>query len=187
MRNDQTKNSLFLLLTLIGVLISSEGGNLYFWSLYGERKDVGMFYGASKPGESILAMCTDATDRYLICGDTCGEIRIWNIEKYCCSVMSPVLFDSTSPPFVRSWQAHSSPIIFCEWTDYKEQRDFILTGSTDHTAHLWTLEGDWIGIFGQRQQWDIESFLSSRVKNDNEHMREQSPKNSESDQNGSYK
>ncbi|CAF2653059.1 unnamed protein product [Rotaria sp. Silwood2] len=167
----------------LGVLISSEGGNLYCWSLYGERKNMGMFYGPSKPGESILAMCTDATNRYLICGDTHGEMRVWNIENYCCSTTSPVLFDSTSPPLIHFWQAHISPIIFCEWTDYKGSGDFILTGSTDHTAHLWTINGEEIGIFGQRQQWDIELLLSSRITNDDEQIGEKSENNNENDQN----
>ncbi|CAF3733415.1 unnamed protein product [Rotaria sordida] len=167
-----------------GVLISSEGGNLHCWSLYGERKDMGMFYGPSKPGESILAMCTDATNRYLICGDTHGEIRVWNIENYCCSTILPILFDSTTPPLVHFWQAHLSPIIFCEWTDYKGHGDFILTGSTDHTARLWTINGEEIGIFGQRQQWDIELLLSSRIINDDEQIRETSANNNnETDQN----
>ncbi len=165
-------NISFLYLIIIGVLISSEAGNLHCWSLYGERKDMGMFYGPSIPGESILAMCTDATNRHLICGDTRGEIRVWNIEDYCCSTISPVLFDSKTPPLVHSWQAHISPIIFCEWTNYKEHGSFILTASTDHTARLWTIKGEEIGIFGQRQQWDIELLLSSRGMNDDEQKEE---------------
>ncbi|CAF0961507.1 unnamed protein product [Rotaria magnacalcarata] len=160
-----------------GVLISSEGGNLNWWSLYGERRHMGVFDGSSKSGESILAMCTDASNRYLICGDTHGEIRVWNIENYCCSTASPVLFDSTTPPLVHFWQAHLSPIIFCEWTDYKGQGDFILTGSTDHTARLWTISGEEIGIFGQRQLWDIELIIPSRVTIDDEQIREKSANN----------
>lgn len=145
---------------------------------------MGMFYGPSKPGESILAMCTDATNRYLICGDTHGEIRIWNIENYCCSTTSPVMFDSTAPPLMQSWQSHVSPIIFCEWTDYKGQGDFILTGSTDHTARLWTLTGEAIGIFGQRQSWDIELRISARTSIDTEEPREENTSNNEKDENG---
>jgi WD40 repeat protein len=166
--------------------MSSEAGNLYCWSLYGERKDMGMFYGPSKPGESILAMCTDATNRHLICGDTRGEIRVWNIEDYCCSITSPVHFDSTPPPLVHSWQAHLSPIIFCEWADYKGHGAFLLTGSTDHTTRLWTMNGEEIGIFGQRQLWDIELLLSSRITNDDAQSKESSSNNNEHDQNGLY-
>jgi len=172
---------------LIGVLISSEAGYLHCWSLYGERKDMGMFYGPSEPDESILAMCTDAKNRHLICGDTRGEIRVWNIDDYCCSTTSPVLFDSKTPPLVHSWQAHVSPIIFCEWTDYKGDGDFILTASTDHTARLWTIKGEEIGIFGQRQQWNIELLLSSRVPNDDEQNVEKNENNDENEQNGLYK
>lgn len=152
----------------LGVLVSSEAGYLHCWSLYGERKEMGMFHGASKKGESILAMSTDATNRYLIGGDTRGELRIWNMMNYCCSTTSPVPFESTSPPLLHSWQAHLSPIIFCEWTDYKGQGDFILTGSTDHTARLWSITGEELGIFGQRQQWDIDLLLSPTRPRDDE-------------------
>ena len=129
---------------------------------------MGMFHGASAPGESILAMCTDATNRHLISGDTRGEIRVWDIGNYCCSTTSPVLFNSKAPPLLYSWQAHISPIIFCEWTNYKEHGNFILTASTDHTARLWTMKGEEIGIFGQRQQWDIELLLPSKGTNADE-------------------
>ena len=121
-----------------------------------------MFYGPSTPGESILAMCSDATNRFLICGDTRGEIRIWNIEDYCCSITSPVQYDSAPPLLAHSWQAHLSPIIFCEWTDYKGHGSFVLTGSTDHTTRLWTINGEEIGIFGQRQPWDIEALFTPK-------------------------
>ncbi|CAF0886081.1 unnamed protein product [Rotaria sordida] len=166
-----------------GVLLSSEAGKIYCWSLYGERKDMGMFHGSSNPGESILAMCTDATNKYLICGDTHGEIRIWNIENYCCSTTLPIQFDSTPPSLVYSWQAHLSPIIFCEWTDHKGYEDFILTGSTDHTTRLWTMNGEQIGIFGQRLQWDIDLFLTSRTQIDQEQLREKSAKKFDDNEN----
>lgn len=148
---------------------------------------MGMFHAASQQGESILAMCTDATNRYLICGDTRGEVRVWNIENYCCSTASPVHFEAKTPPLLHFWQAHLSPIIFCEWIDYKGHGDFVLTGSTDHTARLWTISGDEIGIFGQRQQWDIELLISPRVTNDNEEPRENSANNNEHQHNGLYK
>jgi hypothetical protein len=37
---------------------------------------MGIFYGPSTPGESVLALHADATNRHLICGDTCGEIHM---------------------------------------------------------------------------------------------------------------
>jgi WD40 repeat protein len=146
---------------------------------------MGMFYGPSKTGESILAMCTDVTNHHLICGDTHGEIRIWNIENYCCSLISPIQFDSSSPPIVHSWQAHLSPIIFCEWTDYKGNGDFILTGSTDHTTRLWKMNGEQIGIFGQRQSWEIELFITKKIEIQEE-QREKSAKKIENDEDGLY-
>lgn len=133
---------------------------------------MGMFYGPAKTGESIVAMCTDAKNQHLICADTHGEIRIWNIENYCCSTTSPVHFESSAPPLIHSWQGHLSPIIFCEWIDYKGNEEFILTGATDHTARLWTMNGEEIGIFGQRQLWDLDLLISARAEMEEQLERE---------------
>ena len=122
--------------------MSSEAGQIYCWSLYGERKDMGMFYAPAKEDESVLAMATDTSNHHLITADTSGAVRVWNIAHYCCSLLSPVAFESSPPLLVHSWQAHLSPIIFCEWTDYKGYGDFLLTGATDHTARLWTMNGE---------------------------------------------
>jgi WD40 repeat protein len=154
------------------VLISSEAGHIHCWSLYGERKDMGMFYGPSRKSESILGICTDVNNQYLICGDTHGELRVWNISNYCCSLTSPIQFDTKAPPLVHSWQAHSCPITFCEWTNYNGNGSFIMTASTDHTAHLWTIDGQEIGIFGQRPQWDIDNLMMSQRTNDSNQIPE---------------
>lgn len=148
---------------------------------------MGVFYGPSKTGESILAMSTDATNQHLICGDTCGEIRIYNIEKYCCSTTSPVHFESSSPPLVNSWQAHLASIIYCEWIDYKGNGQFLLTGSADHTTRLWTMDGEQIGIFGQRQSWDVELLITARMgRDEQEEIREKSAKKVNEDDRGMY-
>lgn len=170
----------------LGVLLSSEAGNIHCWSLYGERKEMGTFYAAAKPGESVLALATDTNNRYLISGDTTGEIRVWNIENYCCSLTSPVPYESSPPPLIYSWQAHLSPIIYCEWTDYKGNGDFVLTGATDHTARLWTMRGDEIGVFGQRQQWDIEAALTSRSYAVEKHVEETDATTNENESKGNF-
>ena len=171
--------------SLIGVLMSSEGGYVHCWSLFGERKDMGMFYGPSKEGESILAMSSDANNQYLICGDTAGEIRVWNISNYCCATVSPVPYSTSAPHLEHSWQAHLSAIIFCQWTDYQGHGNFILTGSTDHTARLWTLTGEEIGVFGQRQPWDIELLLTSMKTASDDERRETNVNNDDSEEAGS--
>ena len=163
--------------------MSSEAGKICCWSLYGERKDMGMFYGSSKADESILAMSTDDINTLLICGDTHGEICVWNIENYCCSTSIPIPFDSSPPPILYSWQAHLAPIVFCEWLDNRGQKDFILTGSTDHTTRLWTIDGEQVGIFGQRQQWNMDSFLTSKIQIHNDQKDEKTVQQIE---NGSY-
>ena len=122
---------------------------------------MGTFYGPSKVNESILTMCTDSTNRYFVSADTTGQIRLWDIRDYCCSTVSPVPFEISPPPLVHSWQAHRLPITFCQWTDYNGYGNFLFTASTDHTARLWTIYGEEIGIFGQKQPWNIGLLPSS--------------------------
>lgn len=152
----------------VGVLFSSEAGYLRCWSIYGERKEMGVFLATSKKGESILTMCTDGLNNHLITGDTAGEIRVWNIKNYCCSIVSPVLYETKPPPLLQTWQAHLSPIIYCEWIDYRGHGNYILTASTDHTARLWTTDGNQIGIFGQRQIWNIDIVPVSQNDRENQ-------------------
>lgn len=145
---------------------------------------MGKFFAASKEGESILALCSDPKNQFLISADTHGGIRVWNLTNYCCSTTSPVPYESNAPQLISSWQGHLSPITFCECTDYKGRGIFILTGSTDHTARLWSINGEEIGIFGQRQWWDIERLLAPKGDNDDQTVVEDKPEEKENEHNG---
>ncbi|XP_071485402.1 WD repeat-containing protein on Y chromosome-like [Diadema antillarum] len=54
------------------------------------------------------------------------------------------------PPKLNSFRAHLKSITFI---DYAEDKQLILTGSTDCSVRLWTLSGRYIGTFGQKGGW----------------------------------
>lgn len=52
------------------------------------------------------------------------------------------------PPRMISWQAHSGAVVSLEVVSY-DGRAFVISASSDCTARLWTLKGDFLGMFGQ--------------------------------------
>lgn len=60
-------------------------------------------------------------------------------------------FDDTpepSPPRMVTWHAHNAAIVSIEVVSYGDEM-FVITASSDCTSRLWTLKGDYVGMFGQ--------------------------------------
>ena len=63
------------------------------------------------------------------------------------------------PPIAYHWKAHDRAIVSLNFVDHELQA-MIITASTDKTARLWTLEGRFIGTFGQRKKWNLKQPTS---------------------------
>ncbi|KAK6170880.1 hypothetical protein SNE40_019170 [Patella caerulea] len=135
------------------ILVSSEAGVLRFWSIYGQKKEIGYFYVPDNEDESVLTMCTPASNTILVTGDTQGNIKIWNITDYCIKPQEKTI--KSKPMLVSSWRAHDGTVVS---VDYLEHEDgvFILSASTDKTARLWSTDGRYVGTFGQKQSWNLK-------------------------------
>ncbi len=57
---------------------------------------------------------------------------------------------------IARWKAHSQEVVSVEYVPH-ETRPLVLSASGDGTVRLWTLEGHFIGTFGQEQPWDLKS------------------------------
>ncbi|XP_031555888.1 WD repeat-containing protein on Y chromosome-like [Actinia tenebrosa] len=151
-------------------LISSENGNLEFWCLYGTAKPMGTFCAAIGENGSILALATDSSNNILLTGDSNGYISIWDISNYCISRAESIIAQVWSttqrmssmddiaeapPPRMISWQAHSGAVVSLEVVS-RDGRTFVISASSDCTARLWTLKGDFVGMFGQKKMWDTD-------------------------------
>ncbi|KAG2460939.1 WDR49 protein, partial [Polypterus senegalus] len=120
------------------ILVSSEAGEIHWWSLSGSRHSNSYFYAPAEPEESVLALSTDELNRYLVSGDTAGTIRVWNIVDYGLQIIDQK--SSLDPPLLFSWKAHLGTIVSAQHFSLHSQ-SFIMSASADQTARIWTLGG----------------------------------------------
>ncbi|XP_064637087.1 WD repeat-containing protein on Y chromosome-like isoform X2 [Lineus longissimus] len=139
------------------ILISSEAGVLRFWSVYGQKHDIGFFYAPDSADESVLAMCSNQSNSLLVVGDTQGLISVWNIENYCTEPLEETITER--PPLMCWWRAHDSALVSVEFISH-EDGEFVVSSSTDKTARLWNLKGHFVGTFGQKDRWNLKSKKS---------------------------
>lgn len=52
------------------------------------------------------------------------------------------------PPQIATWHAHQGTVVSVEYLP-RDQGALLLSASEDCTARLWTLDGQYIGMFGQ--------------------------------------
>ncbi|XP_028675795.2 WD repeat-containing protein on Y chromosome [Erpetoichthys calabaricus] len=136
------------------ILVSSEAGELHWWSLSGSRHSNSYFYAPAEPEESVLTLSTDELNRYLVSGDTAGTIRVWNITDYGLQIIDQK--SSLDPPLLFSWKAHLGTIVSAQHFSLHSQ-SFIMSASADQTARIWTLGGKFVGTFGQEKRWNLEN------------------------------
>ena len=68
--------------------------------------------------------------------------------------------DESSPQCLNSWRAHDSTITSIEYigdSDGTCNGQLLLTASTDCCCRLWTLNGMYIGVFGQNNRWNLNN------------------------------
>ncbi|CAL8300729.1 unnamed protein product [Lota lota] len=149
------------------VLVSSQGGSLYFWSLAGHTQPHGQLSGPGRPGERVLSLSSDHHDNsILVSGDTAGCLQVWDISCYALDVLQEPVCE-LPPPLLHRWRAHQGALVCTEVLELP-QGLFVLTASTDGSARLWTSAGRPVGCFGQGMQWDVAHPSSYERESDGE-------------------
>ncbi|XP_077316835.1 cilia- and flagella-associated protein 337-like isoform X3 [Lithobates pipiens] len=146
------------------VLISSEGGVLCWWSIFTPDSIFGSFYAPGEADESVFGMASDDTNHLLVSGDTSGYIQVWDISQY--NLHPQDQAKGVRPPLLFSWAAHSGTVVSLEIFQF-EGEPFIVSGSCDRTAKLWTCNGSHVGTFGQSRTWNLKkpsSFQQNKVR-----------------------
>ncbi|XP_045580316.1 WD repeat-containing protein on Y chromosome [Salmo salar] len=134
------------------ILLSSQAGGIYWWSITGHTHTHGQFYAPGGEKECVLGLTSDQENNILVTGDTAGCVQVWDISQYAlCITQEP---SSCHPPLLQSWRAHEGAIVSVEVLVYTE-RLFFLSGSVDGTSRVWTGEGGYVGSFGQEPQWSL--------------------------------
>eukprot|EP00055_Hartaetosiga_balthica_P010904 m.48002 g.48002 ORF g.48002 m.48002 type:complete len:1036 (+) comp7370_c0_seq3:211-3318(+) len=127
------------------LISSGQGGMCFFWNAF-KGTLMGWFTAAhSKVGrEKIIAMCTSDDDSVLITGDSQGYVYLWDIATYC-TKRGDQMAQYDTPHVIATWRAHVNVI-----SDVKMVYDTtIMTASSDCSVRVWSLNGDYIGTFGE--------------------------------------
>ncbi|KAI9207639.1 WD40-repeat-containing domain protein [Polychytrium aggregatum] len=124
-------------------------GMIRFWSIE-EGQMIWACPGTSEPSEGIFTMSVNSSNTILITADTVGCVSVWDIADTCVDHRL-----DHSMPLRHRFRAHARSIVSL---DFVEEFQVVLTGSPDCTARLFTIQGEWIGTFGQFSPWDINDF-----------------------------
>ncbi|KAI0224654.1 hypothetical protein LSAT2_024359 [Lamellibrachia satsuma] len=74
------------------------------------------------------------------------------------------------PHLLTSVRAHVACINSVEYASLRSDERFILTASDDHSVRMWSLRGQFMGLFGQPALWDLNRTLCLRSER-KEYMR----------------
>ncbi len=141
-------------------LVASANGYVYFWR---DQKLIGKFYSSFYINESSLAMQTNHDDTILFTGDTKGLLYLWDISK---------LFenDFEKPDILNFWRCHDSSITACQYIKLQTTIELICTASADYCCRMWTVKGDYVGVFGQESKWNLRSLKTFQFLSTNHHQ-----------------
>ncbi|XP_069098438.1 cilia- and flagella-associated protein 337-like [Pleurodeles waltl] len=133
------------------LVASGPRGCITFWNISGGGKVFAYFLGSSY--KSVISdMATTEDDSLLCAADELGYIFFWAISEY--ALHGP---EVQPPTLLRSWRAHMSSITsICPVTAHQ----LFLTSSLDCTVRLWSLQGEYIGTFGDKDPWNIRDKAS---------------------------
>ncbi|XP_035778805.1 WD repeat-containing protein on Y chromosome-like isoform X1 [Anopheles albimanus] len=160
--------------TLLGSL---ETGVIQVWSHDPNGGYRAQFNAIHMAGDRVIAMASDASNRFLFTGTALGYIKTWYIEncwipdadkfkvnKPSLRIRFPFLIDDVIPGrakrsarsqpipwLLNSFQAHRSCITGLVYLDSSE---LLLSSSSDRTVRIWTLGGRYIGLLGSPVSWE---------------------------------
>ncbi|KAJ3311081.1 WD40 repeat domain 95 [Boothiomyces sp. JEL0838] len=100
--------------------------------------------------EGIYVIETNSANTILITGDASGWICIFDIKEVGFAHSKGLLDNKLN--LLCTFRAHISAINSVEFV---ESQNLIMTASVDCTVRLFLVSGEFIGIFGQMENWDL--------------------------------
>ncbi|KAG9480153.1 hypothetical protein GDO78_011918 [Eleutherodactylus coqui] len=150
-RFDRKKDSAVL-------ITSGSRGNIIFWNIDGGGKVFARFEG-SQYKCMVKAMAVSEDDSLLCAADQLFYIYIWNISQY--ALGAP---EDQPPVLLHCWRAHTSDIT--RVIPVKKHK-VIVTSSQDCAVRLWTMQGEYIGTFGQNELWCLNKTEPKKEESSN--------------------
>ncbi|XP_050802254.1 WD repeat-containing protein 64-like isoform X6 [Gopherus flavomarginatus] len=100
-------------------------------------------------------------------------LTLSHVADSCITDLYLIFFSPSRCQVLLSWRAHSCSVTSVAWVS--EDR-LLLTSSVDCTVKLWSLEGEYIGTFGQKDLWNIKDRMSwQRGPNPDSHITPAAP------------
>ncbi|XP_058042426.1 WD repeat-containing protein 64-like isoform X1 [Ahaetulla prasina] len=132
--------------TTASLVSNGPQGFLHFWSLFSEDPLIASFQ-PSRGKSLISSIAMTADDSYMYAADEDGYVYVHDIQNY-------ALQDTKeeTPKYVNHWRAHLGLVLTLEVID---EDNILLSCSIDCTIRLWSLNGEYIGTFGQEEPWEI--------------------------------
>ncbi|KAJ3319916.1 hypothetical protein HDV06_005815 [Boothiomyces sp. JEL0866] len=100
--------------------------------------------------EGIYVIETNSTNSILITGDASGWVCVFDIKEYGFTYSKEL--SESKFPLLGTFRAHISAINSIE---YIESQNMIMTASVDCTVRLFLISGEFIGILGQMEFWEL--------------------------------
>ena len=134
-------------------------GLVVFWNTFSSRV-AGEFVAHNQV--TSLTIASDEASTYLVSGDSDGVCKVWQIESYCQHCTEPGL---KTPPRLYNTIIPHSDAINCIIILALHDTYVIVTGSNDCCVSMHTVDGLFIGTFGQEQHWNLdETTLNEGAK-----------------------
>ncbi|XP_069604801.1 cilia- and flagella-associated protein 337-like [Ranitomeya imitator] len=140
------------------MVVSSEAGTLHWWSLYSQHRKRGSFYAPRSEEQSVLGLTSDEMNQVLVTGDTAGLLQVWDISQF--GLQAAPQGEMVTAPLLFFWAAHGAAVVGVQHFFYGSD-PYIISGSSDCIAKLWTRDGRLIGIFGQSKPWNLRNMSAS--------------------------
>ncbi|XP_053561542.1 WD repeat-containing protein 64-like [Bombina bombina] len=126
-------------------------GCVYFWNVLNGGKLLANFT-PSRMGYRVSSIAVDKDDALMFVADSIGFIYVYDIKEYALHGI-----EKEPAKTVNHWRAHVNMITHLEVI---KEDNVVLSSSLDCTMRLWSLNGEFIGTFGQRDLWEISTPAS---------------------------
>ncbi|KAF7700317.1 hypothetical protein HF521_003275 [Silurus meridionalis] len=132
------------------LLSSGTEGYVHFWNVLNGGKCFTSFM-ASRHQQQVTKLAVTQDDRLLFAADHIGYVCVYDIKD--CAITH----EQNHPKTLNFWRAHISSITGLQII---ENDQVLLTSSLDCTVRLWSIHGEFIGTFGQPDQWSLQTASS---------------------------
>ncbi|XP_032651865.1 cilia- and flagella-associated protein 337-like isoform X1 [Chelonoidis abingdonii] len=132
--------------TAASLISNGPQGSVNFWSLFSGIPLTASFI-PSRVKSHISSIAVTADNSFIYAADDDGYVYVYSIKDY--ALQDP---EREPPKYVNHWRAHVNIVVSVQVVD---EEKVLLSSSIDCTIRLWSLDGEYIGTFGQAEPWEI--------------------------------